>query len=822
MKDRKKPYYLILLMPILYALLACVVAWLVSNSGVYPSGSDTMCHIYKGDVLYHAICNGDYWPIYDPLWYNGVEMMRYWAPLPVYVLAGCEFISGGDPMVGYLLFVAFICFTGGLSWLYVGFKVNRPYFGAFLGALWFFMPNNLLAIFYEGNLPRAICVVILPLLMYWVYDYLRFRHWYTIPKMSLGFALTALCHSGYAGMILIAFLIYFLVDAIIYREWRRGMEALVALALGYVLIGVWLIPSLIGGITSMDSSETMAGFFQSLLLSINPLVRLERGCIDFYFGLAAALLAVFGMVFSKRKSKPGFWSGVIILISTSNTMYVLLAKLPGAEYLWMLRFISIALCMILFSFLIWDTLKKGWIALFVCLLVLDALPSMQLVLGNQDGKTPEQVFEEYLDSTLIAEAKEMTSQRLALMDGSSLGATGAYLVSKYGNSVAGTFGAGWQSSATANNIKQINASVEEGNYLYLFDRCMELGNDTVIVQLSFVNDIEKHPIEEMDAAAMQVGYRLVDYNDAYRFYKLDVEGNWGTVTKYRALSISTTSSSIVRQFPALEETSISNLNEFTFEDLCGYDLIIISSFTYDDRETAEQLITDLSEAGVRIVIMADGIPEGGENYNQSFLGVYCNRISFSHGYPNLNTIDGVLDTDLFPNGYRDWNTVYVDGLDEVWGTVEDEDWDLPFYGTVKNDNIVVIGLNLIYYYSLTQDESVGMLLSHAMDLSTDELPQREIVPCTVEYTADYITIETERSDVNTALAYHDSFVSEQEIYSKNNLTYVKEGTTVIMLTYPYLKEGIAVSAAAALVILFYALHMRRMQCSPRRAKREGD
>ena len=73
MKERKQPYYLILIMPILYALLSFVVAKLVQNSGIYPSGVDTLGHIYKGDMLYKAVGNGDFWPLFDPLWYNGME-----------------------------------------------------------------------------------------------------------------------------------------------------------------------------------------------------------------------------------------------------------------------------------------------------------------------------------------------------------------------------------------------------------------------------------------------------------------------------------------------------------------------------------------------------------------------------------------------------------------------------------------------------------------------------------------------------------------------------------------------------------------------------
>ena len=91
MKDRKKLHDLVFIMPVLYAILAYGMAKLVQNNGMYPSGMDALCHIYKGDALYDAVCQGDFFPIYDPLWYNGVELLRFWEPLPVYLMAICRF-----------------------------------------------------------------------------------------------------------------------------------------------------------------------------------------------------------------------------------------------------------------------------------------------------------------------------------------------------------------------------------------------------------------------------------------------------------------------------------------------------------------------------------------------------------------------------------------------------------------------------------------------------------------------------------------------------------------------------------------------------------
>ena len=71
----------------LYLMAAIAIAYVIRIGGNYPTGVDTMCHVYKGDVLYHAIRQGNWYPLYDRFWYNGVQMMRYWAPLPVYFLS---------------------------------------------------------------------------------------------------------------------------------------------------------------------------------------------------------------------------------------------------------------------------------------------------------------------------------------------------------------------------------------------------------------------------------------------------------------------------------------------------------------------------------------------------------------------------------------------------------------------------------------------------------------------------------------------------------------------------------------------------------------
>lgn len=792
--------------------VSVMVVKIVSQNGTYPAGSDTMYHIYRGDYVYNSIKDGNWYPLYDYMWYNGVELMRYWAPLAAYFMAFCEMLAGGNMLIGYLIFVGIISVLGALSWLYIGIRMKRPVLGAFIGFIWFFMPNNLCALFVEGNLARSLSMIFLPLFIYEVSEYLKDRKVIRIPFAMISFILISLCHLGYAGMVALAVLVYCIVHMIEGYSKRAAADIVISILLSFMLIGVWLVASLNGGITSLDNSENMANFFQKIVYTLNPVDRITTDYAHFYFGLAAAILAVGGMFFGYKKSRAGFVTAIITLICTATAMYPVLKILPGSPYLWMLRFISIALCMILYSFLKWDTLKKPLIVFFCVLLVLDIVPSIPLITGgldtisitkngvsiNTDNDSVWDRLDMQQDNTLISKAQSITKQRIALLDDSSLGSMGAFLVSDWNNAIPAAYGAGREAANTSTNIVRINRALADGNYYYVFDRCRELGNDTVLVRLS---SLEKYgvSVKDMDMAAGASGYSVAGENAAYRLYHMDTYDNWGTISKYEVIGIGSGTPLISQSFPAVEETDSDNLNDYSYEQLSQYKQVILDGFTYDDKTAAEELVLRLSEAGVKVVIYADGIPQEKKTQSQEFLGVTCSDIVFKNGYPDMDTKLGVLYPDLFPKGYATWQTVYVTGLDNTWGSVMDNGLKLDFYGTVKNDNIIVCGLNLAYYYGVSADKSVGRLLSDMMDITSAQLPERTNIELKVEHDVNGITITSDYDNVNTSLSYHDIFVSDEWLGKKNNLTYVRAGVTKITFKVPYLWQGLCVSVAGLIL-----------------------
>lgn len=804
----------VLLTLALFGLLTVAITYFVWQSGSYPAGDDAMCYVYKGDVLYREISRGNIYPLLDSMWYNGVENLRYWAPLPVYVLAFCEALAMGNPFAGYLFFVGLVFLGGAAVWLWIGCRHDRRALGVFLGVLWFFMPNNLYTLFSEGNLPRALSMILMPWLLELIYTYLNKKKWQGLVWITLLYLMIVLCHLNYALCLFLAVTVFCILYMILYRGGRKCLQVLATMLLSVLLAGIWVYPSVGSGLADPDSLSLMQEYFQSVLVSLNPFYRVLRGAGGaFYFGLAAFLLALAGMFFGKKRSAPFFGCAVLTLICTSSAMYPVLNKLPGRQYLWMLRYVSIALCMVLFGLMLWTSLKRNLLIFFSVLLVLDAVPSLPLLFGSYSGKTVEERLDAIEEETLLGHAKEVTRQRLALLDLGTLGTTGAFLTSGYGEGVPAAFGAGWQSANTSSNIVLLNEALGTGRYLYVFDRCLELGNDTVLVRNTCLrNGFKDEPL--LDKAAERVGYELMEVQGEYRLYHMEMPGNFGLVTDYHALAIGRNVGISTLDFPAMGEGWSANLNDYTFDELKQYEMILLSGFTYDDKSAAEQLVLDLSEAGVRVVIAASGMPEDEYTGVVEFLDVVCQPVQFRNGYPLLDTIDGVLDCSLFPSGYSEWKTEFLNGLDECWGKLEEsEGVELEFYGTVKNDNIVVVGLNLFYYLSLTEDEAVEQLLSHAINISGNDLPERELVPVELVWEADSITIRTEEKNVNTTLAWHDIFDTDGRAWEKNNLTYVADGETVIRLRYSYFWEGLLISllglAGSVLFFVMVAAYWRR-------------
>ena len=790
--------------------IAAVVVRFVKQNVLLTKGSDSMYHIYRGGWVLDGLKSGNLWQLYNPIWYNGVELMRYWPPAAAYLMAFCRWIAAFIPSFadtgaaygGFAVYCGFIYFIGATSWNIVGYRKNRPLFGTIAGILWFFMPTGIYVLFSDGNLPRSLIMAFFPLAFLFVNDYLKEGRKKDFIGTAVMFFIMSCCHVGYTGMVAIACIIYFVIYRLccfvgstrLEKGRHKDLDLLAAIVCGFLMSGIFLYPALNGGLVSNSShtDQTARTFFQSFFTTLSPYDKIKYGYEDLYFGLISFLIAVFGIFGAKRRARPGFITAVIIVLLTTNTAFPILTSLPGGQFLWMTRFLQIASAMIIFSMLEWDSLKKPLIVLLTVLLIADSLTVIPTLSKTEGIDRMEDYYARMEESTLVDEARNATKNRIALLDSGKVLHNGVSYLTDYNGGVAQIFGAGWEAASTSKQIAQINEAFDYGYYYFLFDRLVDMGCDTILLKKDAP---QIYPYNEVEAeiAAAAAGYEKSRDEGTYALFSLKgVDGPYGTVSTYKGLAIGNGAYYITMMFPAIEEAPNKYVDDYTVEELSKYPIIYLDGFKYHDVDKAEEIIRQVSQNGSKVFILADGMPVNEKSKTNRFLGVESQSIEFDNGFPTLMTKKiGTFEVALFPDEYRQWKTVYMNGLTEIEGWSEVLGETLPFYGKGENENITFIGYNLTYYFSITKDRNVGSLLSGIVQTSTTELPERKIVPVDITYTPGCISVDSPEDNVNTALAVHDIFKGNYK--ERNRLVYVDKGRTEIYMNYPYPVQSILMS-----------------------------
>ena len=159
---------------------------------------------------------------------------------------------------------------------------------------------------------------------------------------------------------------------------------------------------------------------------------------------------------------------------------------------------------------------------------------------------------------------------------------------------------------------------------------------------------------------------------------------------------------------------------------------------------------------------------------------------------------------LFLTGFEYRNqskaeAAYITGTDTEIGTFQMGDQKLTFLG-MKDDlpNVYFLGLNLMYEAVSRKDAALVDILNDVLGISNEQLPDRELVPITIAYKEDGLSIDVDadfdqETGVNTSIAAQDIFTSDQEISEQMNLLVVHERHTEISFVYPMFVPGIIIT-----------------------------
>ena len=452
--------------------------------------------------------------------------------------------------------------------------------------------------------------------------------------------------------------------------------------------------------------------------------------------------------------------------------------------------------------MLWKGLKRGFVVFLCLLLVLDCIPVVRyLHSGTANVLSVDEKNRAVGEQTLLYQAKEITEQRMTVFDMSGYGAFAPYYAAGTGRRVLYMFGAGWEGARTAENIVMLNTAVETGRYPYVFDRCLEMGTDTLVFVINNLQN-KHNDLEDLKAAGAKSGYEVVAENQTSILMHKETPQCYGTITTYPYLAIGNAAKEIALLFPEFEEGHSDNLSDYTLEELSGYKAVYLNAFTYDDKEQAEEMLEALADRGVKIFIDMNKAPVDRSTNLQELLGVSVQNITYYNCFPVIEYEGEEYKTSGFPEIYREWKSNYLIGLQKVTGKGDINNRELAFSGTNGNDNIVFLGYNFIYYTQLTGDETARRLVSDVFGVSEGATPEREIVPLRVEFDTNRITIESEQNGVNTSLAdIADIFRADRPYETQNHMITVSEGKTVINMHYPYARQGLLVSLIGVLILI---------------------
>lgn len=786
----------------------------LKNIEGYPWGVDTYGHLFKADFLYKSIRQGNLYPLFTNYWYNGIQPFRYWAPFSYYLLAACEFLVRGNVSGAYLIFISLIFFIGALGWLIWGIRERSIFISLVLGILWFFLPENLKVLFYEGNIPRALITALLPYLFYFLWDFVNYGRKWSILPMTLFMTLITMTHLMVAAMVVTASFVFLFIYSIIFKKVIKPLQCLTAMGIGIAICGIWLYPALKGGLTSMDSeatSEVMKFFSAKFTDALNPFIRLTQEGRNgmFYYGLSIFVVAVLGIILSKKKSLPGFITSVVIFLGSTTAFLPIVSKLPLNQLFWMIRFAPIAYALFTISLLNWKSLKRYIKLIVLIIIIADSSLSFRFSLYPK-GKNLEAI-------KVLSKAKAVTKQRISLMDDSTFASYASYYICNGKDKSAYSYGWAWQGAATSSNIVLLNTALENGYYKYMFDRSLEMGCDTVVLRKSVIKDNRKS-FSDIDYGAKLSGYKLCFENaDSYIFHKSTPKA-FGVITKYEGLCIGKSAKEIQLLYPSFKIGSSNNLEDYSLNDLMKYKIIYLSGFSYNNRSKAEGIVKKLSKKGVRVIVDMNRIPTDNITDRMIFLGVISEPIVFDNKMPDLffNKERYVADV-KFKEEYKKWNTVYLTNTQNVKGFSWINDKKIAFLasGIKDNKNVYFLGFNLMFNGMTNEDSKSLDIMNEIIGKELTNVPKREIVPLKVSYNKNSIKINSPKKSVNTTIAFLDAYMSDKKIYMDQNLLNVREkGVTNISVTYPYLKKGIALSLMGliGLIILIVFVFKGKGEC----------
>jgi hypothetical protein len=216
----------------------------------FPSGADSWGHLFKAEYLASQMRAHGLWAYFDtawmPAWYMGDPFRTFYPPLTTLVLTPLVYIAG-DPTLAYQVFVVLVlAIYAALAYAFMA-DAWGPWAGGLGGILALIAPYQLRTLFFEGNLPRELAVLVLPLLAWFTERSLTTKG-RRVPWVILGglvWTWTLLAHPQQAYMLAVGLGVYIAARLFLDPDvqLRRLVDWVAAIGLGLAGAAPWLLPA---------------------------------------------------------------------------------------------------------------------------------------------------------------------------------------------------------------------------------------------------------------------------------------------------------------------------------------------------------------------------------------------------------------------------------------------------------------------------------------------------------------------------------------------------------------------------------------------------
>lgn len=690
-----------------FITLALIGVWTAGS----PRGADTWGHLFRAEYLAGVMTTqgpGAYISAaWMPNWYMGDPYLTYYPPLTTLVLAPLVYLTRNGDLALRILISFFLLGFSIFTFAYLDRTWNR--WSAFLGTvLAIGAPYQMRTVFFEGNLPRMLCLLALPAIAL-LTDRLLSPHSRRVPlTVLLGLCWTwaILAHPQQAVIFAIGIALYLVLRLILDPEVPLYQLApwLGAVLLGALFAAPWLLPAYsraeLANIPFLPAEKIP--LFSSSLYGFLPLLDLTHGQILFGFGsLLIGLLAIAARPDPHRSA--WYLTGLMAIVFSLGPDGVFFNLIPLHNQLLPERFMNFAAFAIPVAAAgllpMGRNLRGIRFILLVILVTVELIPAARIIPG---GDYPR-------EQAVLEAVVTPDGGRVALLTYPEPTSLEVYFAGKNSPLIFG-----WALENTPHHValRRVLSAPEWGPE-YLEALFARWDVRTVVISGGTEADPAREAVSGMgfDRAAVIGRYEV--WRTAAPSARLQ------ELPAQNMLLVGEALAPFLTAFPFAEEASPAMFLREQSGFLSEYPVLGFYRFAADSAEVKmhEDILRNYLNAGGTVLVDLSGMEDifGG---TLDFFDVHAFRLAFDDRMTLRWSDPSVLPAQMHFSGLAEegWSGASYEGLDTIVGVVDRDGASFPVLGykNVGEGRVWFVGGNLLYYAQLTGQNALRDYIRNAV------------------------------------------------------------------------------------------------------------